>query len=118
MIVEFLAVSILVVAAVLTLVQLAMWSWARNVALSAAHEGARVAAEAGRPLSDGSSRTRLLLHDGLGARADQFVVDSAEEGDTVAVVARGDAPAIVPFLPRFVVTARATAFDEDAVFGP
>jgi hypothetical protein len=114
-IVEFLGVAVLTVVALLTIAQVAMWTWARNVAVSAAHEGARTAAEAGRPLDDGVQRTRALLRDGLGGAGDRFQVDAAESGEDVEVAARGDAPAMLPFLPRFTITASAHAFDEDAV---
>ncbi len=113
--VEFLAVTILAVVCLLAVVQMAVWVWARNVAVTAVHEGARTAAEAGRPLGDGVVRTRAVLADGLGAGSRGFEVDIAQEGDTVAVRARGTAPLIVPFLPRFDVEVKATAFDEDEV---
>jgi hypothetical protein len=111
--VEFLAVAVLTVAALLAVGQMAVWVWARGVAVSAAHEGARTAAEAGRSIDDGVLRTRTLLHDGLGRGADGFRVRGGEEGNVVAVVAVGRAPIIVPFLPEFTVEARATARDED-----
>lgn len=111
--VEFLAVAVLVVAALLALGQMAVWVWARGVAVSAAHEGARTAAEAGRSIDDGVLRTRTLLHDGLGGSAAAFRVEGGEADDVVAVVAVGRAPVIVPFLPEFTVEARATARDED-----
>jgi hypothetical protein len=114
-VVEFLGVAVLTVLALLTIAQVAMWTWARNVAVSAAHEGARTAAEAGRPLADGEQRTRVLLHDGLGGAGDRFQVDAAETGQDVEVAARGDAPSVLPFLPRFTIIASAHAFDEDAV---
>jgi hypothetical protein len=114
-VVEFLGVAILTVLALLTVAQVAMWTWARNVAVSAAHEGARTAAEAGRPLDDGVQRARALLRDGLGGAGDRFAVEAAQDGQDVEVAARGDAPAILPFLPHFTVTVRAHAFDEDAV---
>jgi hypothetical protein len=113
--IEFLAVTILTVVCLLALAQMAVWVWARDVAVSAVHEGARTAAETGRPLDDGVARTRSLLHDGLGSSGSGFAVDAAQEGDTVAVRARGSAPLIVPFLPRFDVDVQATAFDEDEV---
>jgi len=113
--VEFLAVTVLVVVCLLGLAQLAVWVWARDVAVSAAHEGARAAAEQGRPLGDGIARTRALLHDGLGASSDGFEVEAAQSGNTVAVRARGTAPVIVPFMPSFAVEVQATAFDEDDV---
>lgn len=113
--VEFLAVTLLTVVCLLGLAQMAVWVWARNVAVSAVHEGARTAAERGRPLDDGAARTRALLRDGLGVGAARFLVETGQDGDTVAVRLRGRAPVIVPFLPAFSVDVRATAFDEDAV---
>ena len=113
--VEFLAVTLLTLTCVLAVAQLAVWVWARNVAVSAVHEGARVAAESGRPLEDGSRRTRLLLRDGLGGTAGGFEVHAAQEGEAVAVRARGVAPQVLPFLPRFDIDVRAHAQDEDTV---
>ena len=115
--VEYLAVTILTVICLLGVAQLAIWVWARDVAVSAVHEGARTAAETGRPLGDGVTRTRALLGDGLGGQGRTFAVDVEEQGDTVAVRARGTAPVILPFLPHFDIEAEATAFDEDAVLG-
>jgi hypothetical protein len=102
-----------VVICLLGVAQLAVWVWARNVAVSAVHEGARTAAESGRPLDDGVARARVILHDGLGAGGDRFVVEAGQAGDAVAVRARGSAPRILPFLPRFDVDVRADAHDED-----
>jgi TadE-like protein len=114
-IVEFLAVAVLAVVALLGVAQIAMWTWARNVAVNAAHEGARLAAEPGRPLDDGVVRTRQLLHDGLGGAGSAFAVAAGQAGGEVEVDARGDAPTILPFLPAFTVTATAHVLDEDAV---
>ncbi len=116
--VEFLAASLGAIAALLAVGQMAIWVWARNVAVTAAHEGARVAAESGRQLDEGSARAEALLRDGLGASASAFSVEIAQEGSVVGLEARGDAPRIVPFLPSFPIAARATAFDEDEVFDP
>lgn len=113
--VEFLAVAVLAVMALLGVAQIAMWTWTRNVAVNAAHEGARVAAEAGRPLDDGIVTTRSLLRDGLGGSGGGFEVEAIESGREVQVTARGDAPRVLPFMPRFTVTVRAAAFDEDAL---
>lgn len=113
--VEFLAVTLLTITCVLAVAQLAVWVWARSVAVSAAHEGARLAAESGRPLGDGLHRTRVLLRDGLGGAATGFEVHAAQEGDEVAVRARGSAPQVLPFLPRFDIDVQAHARDEDTV---
>jgi hypothetical protein len=99
----------------LGLAQMAVWVWARNVAVSAAHEGARTAAERGRPLGDGTVKTRAVLRDGIGGGAGSFAIETRQEGDAVTVEARGRAPVLVPFLPEFSVDVRATAFDEDVV---
>jgi hypothetical protein len=113
-IVEFLAVTVLVAFALLVLLQMALWLWARDVTVDAADEGARTAAEVGRPLTDGTSRARTVLHDGLGGAAARFAIDAHQDGDAVVVEAAGPAPRVVPFLPDFVVHATARALDEDA----
>src|SRR4051812_23160739 len=103
------------VAALMVLIQMSLWLWARNVTLNAADEGARAAPETGRPLAAGELRTRAVLADGLGRSARGFEVVASQDGDTVTVHARGVAPRIVPFLPSFTITADARAFDEDRV---
>jgi hypothetical protein len=117
-VVEFLGVMVLAVAALMVLIQASLWVWTRNVVVNAADEGARVAAEAGRPLGVGTARTRSVLHDGLAGGADRFVVMTEQDGDAVVVAVRGEAVRIVPFLPAFEVTARARAYDEDEVLVP
>jgi hypothetical protein len=112
-VVEFLGVMVLIVFALMVLIQMAVWLWARNVAVTAADEGARAAAEVGRPLIDGEARTRSVLRDGLGGTAAAFRVDARQDGAAVVVRAEGTAPRIVPFLPGFDIAAEAHAFDED-----
>lgn len=112
--VEFLGVLVLVALALTVLLQLAVWLWARDVAVNAADEGARIAAESGRSVDEGSARARSVLRDGLGATARHFAVDAAQDGDAVVVRARGVAPSFVPFLPPFPVTAEGRALDEDS----
>lgn len=114
--VEFLAVGLLVVASLLTVAQLAAWVWARNVAVNAAHEGARTAAEAGRSPEEGAERAVELLRDGLGRSARSFAVRASGDGRTVEVRASGRAPSLVPFVPPLGVDVRASAFDEDGAF--
>ncbi|HZJ25570.1 MAG TPA: TadE family protein [Acidimicrobiia bacterium] len=111
--VEFLAVAMLTVVAVLLLAQMALWVWTRGVAVNAAHEGARTAAETGRTLDDGVSKTQSVLHDGLGRSAGGFSVTGVEADGQVGIEAVGRAPVILPFLGGFDVRARATTHDED-----
>jgi hypothetical protein len=113
-VIEFLGVTLLIGAALLVLLQMALWLWARDVTVNAADEGARTAAEQGRPLIDGETRTRAVLHDGLGGAAGRFEVHAVQAGTDVVVVANGAAPRVVPFLPSFTVHAEARALDEDS----
>ena len=112
-IVEFLAVALITVAAMMVVIQMVVWLWARNVAVNAADEGARTAVELGRPLVDGEARARSVLHDGLGGGANRFRIAVAQDGDAVVVRAESVAPRIVLFLPVFDISAEASAFDED-----
>lgn len=113
-VVEFLGVLLLVAVALMVLVQLSVWLWARNVAVNAVDEGARVAAESGRPVGEGAARARSVLRDGLGVTSDRFEVDAGQDGDEIVVRARGVAPSFVPFLPAFAVASEGRALDEDA----
>jgi hypothetical protein len=114
-IVEFLGVVLLSVLALMSVAQLAVWVWAHDVAATAAHEGARTAAETGRPIEDGSARARELLQDGLAGAGAAFEVEARQEGAEVVVRAQGNAPSLVPFLPRFTITVTGHALDEDSV---
>jgi len=113
--VEFLAVALLTVTCLLGVAQFAVWVWARNVAVHAVHDGARLAAERGRDPAEGALRARVLLRDGLGRAGGAFAVLAAQDGPQVAVAAEGDAPVILPVMPRLRVSVRAEALDEDAV---
>jgi Flp pilus assembly protein TadG len=63
--VEFLLVSVLVLALLLGVVQVALAVHVRSLAIDAAAEGARVAARADRGPADGVARTRALLAEAL-----------------------------------------------------
>ena len=117
-VVEFLGVMLLIVAGLMVVIQMSVWIWTRNVTMNAADEGARAAAEAGRPLGDGATRTRSVLHDGLGGAAASFQIEAGQDRDTVVVRANGVAPRIVPFLPELALSAEARAFDEDEALQP
>lgn len=92
-----------------------VWVWSRNVAVSAVHEGARLASESGRSPQEGVVRTREVLSDGIGGSGRRFGVEAGQTGDVISVMAVGTAPQIIPFLPVFDISVRADAFDEDAV---
>lgn len=113
-VVEFLGVLIVVALALMVLVQLSVWLWARDVVVNAVDEGARLAAESGRPVGEGAARARSVLRDGLGGTAGRFDVAAAQDGDTVVVRARGVVPSFVPFLPPFTIGSEGRALDEDS----
>ncbi|WP_062208788.1 TadE/TadG family type IV pilus assembly protein [Demequina oxidasica] len=78
--VEFLLVSVLVVAVALGVIQLAIALHVRNILISSAHEGAQYAALADKSLDDGEARAEVLLHGSLGGvpanfAAQQTVID-------------------------------------------
>jgi Flp pilus assembly protein TadG len=64
--VEFTLVAILVVIIALGVIQLAAALHVRNMAISAASEGARLAAAHDRGLAEGEARTRDLLESSIG----------------------------------------------------
>lgn len=106
-IVEFLGVMLLTVVGLMVVIQMSLWIWARDITMNAADEGARAAAEVGRPLGVGEARARSVLHDGLGGAAARFQIAAGQDGETVVVRAVGIAPQVVPFLPAFEVSAEA-----------
>jgi hypothetical protein len=65
-VVEFVLVSILVIAIAMGVIQLAVALHVRNMLISAASEGARLAATNDRSIGDGVARTELLLSDSIG----------------------------------------------------
>lgn len=66
-VVEFTLVSVLLVALFLMILQVGLVLHTRNVMVSAAQEGARLAANADRSAADGVARTREALRGSLGA---------------------------------------------------
>ncbi|MCB2413561.1 pilus assembly protein [Demequina sp. TTPB684] len=81
-VVEFVLVSILVITIAMGVIQLAVALHVRNMLVSAASEGARLAATNDRGLADGVERTESLLAESLGgydasASAIDTVIDGA-----------------------------------------
>jgi hypothetical protein len=92
--------SALVLPLILTLslgvVQVVLYAHARDVLISAAQEGARLAAEDGRGLEEGYARARALISAGLGTSVDPLRVDGGADEELVAVYING---ALRPILP-------------------
>ncbi|MCZ3385570.1 MAG: pilus assembly protein [Actinomycetia bacterium] len=94
-VVEFVLVSVLVVALLLAVVQLGMALHIRNTLISAAGEGARFAAAADREPEAGAEHTRVLIRGSLpDSYAEQVSSSYALVGGvrTVEVEVRADLP--------------------------
>ena len=81
--------SALVLPLLLTLslgvLQVVLYAHARDVLISAAQEGARLAAEDGRGLDEGYARARALIAAGLGSSVDPVRLDGGADDELVAV---------------------------------
>ncbi|MCP2262952.1 TadE/TadG family type IV pilus assembly protein [Promicromonospora thailandica] len=113
--VEFLLVSVLVLALFLGVVQVALAVHVRSLATDAAAEGARVAARADRGPADGAVRTRALLTEALtGAYArDVTAGRTVLDGVAVAqVTVRAPLPVVGLLGPAGALTVRGHALEE------
>ena len=90
-------------------VQFALVNHARQVASSAAAEGARLAAGESHSLAEGAERTRRLLRAGLGHHADGFSVTAREHGGVVRATAEGSYPLFIPWVSDLAVPVEASA---------
>jgi hypothetical protein len=86
----------LVLTMLLGVLQVMLYAHARDVLISAAQEGARLAAEDGRGLDEGYARARALIVAGLGTSVEPVRLDGGMDDELVAV--RIDA-ALRPILP-------------------
>src|SRR5690242_20636454 len=80
----------------LGLIRVVLYLHARDVLISAAQAGARVAAEDGRDLEEGYARARALIAAGLGSSVAPVRLEGRRDDELVAV--RIDA-ALRPILP-------------------
>jgi Flp pilus assembly protein TadG len=90
--VEFTLVAILVVIIALGVIQLAAALHVRNMAISAAAEGARLAAANDRGLADGEARTRELLTASIGHPGASVQASTASILGADAVLVEVDLP--------------------------
>lgn len=113
--VEFLLVSVLVLALLLGVVQVALAVHVRSLATDAAAEGARVAARADRGPADGVARTRALLAASLTAdyardvTAGRTTLDGAP---VTEVTVRTPLPVVGLLGPGGTITVRGHALEE------
>ncbi|MDF5751264.1 TadE/TadG family type IV pilus assembly protein [Spongiactinospora sp. TRM90649] len=101
-----------VLAVILLVVQMALWFHGRQVADSAAREGARIARAAGTESTDWEQRAKERAEHIVDTVGPKILTDRQvtawEEGDERGVEVTGSAVQVVPLLPEltFTVTAR------------
>jgi len=101
--VDFVFVSVLVVALFLLVLQVALALHVRNVLVASAAEGARYAADADRSPADGEQRTREVVGDslspGVAGRMTYRASEVPAPAGEVLVEVEVDGPLPVVFLP-------------------
>jgi len=113
--VEFVLVSALVIALAMGVIQLALTLHVRNMMVSAASEGARLAATNDRGPQDGVERTQWLLAESLGGMDARVTAKDTTIDTAPAVEVTVSAP--VPILGLWgagAITVSARAFEEAA----
>jgi len=114
-----LAFPVLLMAA-LGLLQFAIYEYSQNVVTESVQEGARIAAEEDRGVSDGVAYAQTLLQAGLGPSAAQVQVRGSDGGDAVAIQAQGQLKLIIPWAVNagLPLEARAVMSKEKFRVGP
>jgi Flp pilus assembly protein TadG len=83
--------------AALGLLQFSVFYHSQNVMTESVQEGARVAAEEDRTVSDGVAYAQVLLKAGIGPSADQVQVQGIDGGNAVAIEAQARLKLIIPW---------------------
>lgn len=105
--VEFALILPLVIGISLGAVQVVLYAHARDLVMSAAQEGARLAAEDGRTLDEGYARARELIAAGLGTSVDSLEVAGGMDTELVLIRIDGRVPSILPMLASLPVHSEA-----------
>jgi hypothetical protein len=94
--VEFALVVPLVVSLTLGVLQLTLYTHARDVVTSSVQEAARLSAEDGRGLDEGYARARAMVSAGLGTSLDPLTITGSMDADVVRVRIDAGLRPIVP----------------------
>ena len=99
---------------VLGLLQFGLWYHARQVALGAAQEGARVAAVEGGTIDAAKERTLSVFESGIGRLAEDSSVDASIDAEIVSVTIGGTLKGLLPIpgLSEFRLDSTATSYRE------
>ena len=107
--VELAIVMPVVLVVLIGVVQFALVYHAKNVATTAAQEGARFAAAEGRTPAEGEARARDVLASGLGGKGSEFSVTAQDGGETIVVRTEGNYDLIIPWVTGSSIPIRATS---------
>lgn len=107
--VESIGAIVMLLLLTLGAVQVAFALYARNVVLSAAHEGARAVVERGAVAGDARSVAVTVVKRSAGGLVDGLVVDVTETGTVVRVDVRATTAPFGPVPIRMPLEASATA---------
>lgn len=110
--VETIGAIVMLVVLTLGAVQVAFALYARNVVMSAAHEGARAVVERGPVAGDAEEVAASVVTRSAGGLVDDLAVDVRATGTTVTVNVRATAAAFGPVPVAVPLTASATSFVE------
>jgi Flp pilus assembly protein TadG len=95
---------------IFTIVQTALWFYARNLALAAAQEGADAARSYGSSPAAGVTRARSFLDRSAGDSLQGTAVSSAgSTATTIRISVKGHALSVLPGVPGFAVDQSASA---------
>ena len=83
---------------IMALLQLGLFLHAQNVVTAAVQDGARIAAEEDRSITEGQAHARALLTDGLGRSARTVAVRGRGDRDSVTLTVSGRYPTIIPWV--------------------
>lgn len=117
-VVDFVLVSVLLIALVLLVMQVGLVLHVRNVLVASAAEGARYAADADRTPQDGADRAQAAVRDALGGRVAGSISCVPQEGEELdgqpVVDVQCSGPMPIVFLPvgAFSLTVHGHAVEE------
>ncbi|MEU5281158.1 TadE/TadG family type IV pilus assembly protein [Streptomyces asoensis] len=97
-----------VLLATIAVIQASMWYYARQIALTAAREGATVARSYQSSPADGAAQARAVLGRTAGDSLSGYSVSASSDGQRVRVQVSGTALSMIPGLPGLQVTQSAS----------
>jgi hypothetical protein len=118
-VVEFLLVGLLIMLPLaLSVGQVAVYLYQRNVLMGSLSEGARVGAAQGRTPAEGQQRAATLIREAGGSGVAGLQITSSEQGDLVVIQAQGELrPVIFPLFPSVPVQMTASMHKEESLVG-